>query len=269
MSRKSLEYKTTQDELLNKLLERAKDERSIQELKSMGDFEYDWNERTLQVIQIITPKIYDISLTFVKKCEERLNSPLILDELLNNEISKKASSLPDFTSWISKCRNVSEVSKERLLNIESQQVSAEIQRVVSDELNESITSNGNSIYPDFYLRSFDYSFLPMQSRTNPIKGACQKGVSNPKPSNVPDGLELKTNRGKRVKVDAHGAHPGLHLGVTWEKEDGGISINGVYLSYIRIFDHTISGRNVEVTTVKCSFGHDNFFTILEPKPIDE
>jgi len=52
------------------------------------------------------------------------------------------------------------------------------------------------------------------------------------------------------------------LGVTWDFVDGNVAINGIGVGYIRIRDHRESGRNVDVTTVKYSFGHDLFVSVL-------
>jgi len=98
---------------------------------------------------------------------------------------------------------------------------------------------------------------------NPVEGPCLRGKKTPRPSNVPDGCEIKTNKGTRVGVDAHGAHPGLHLGITWDNSMYGVEINGVWLAYVRICDHRESGRNVKVTTVKYSFGHGLFTSLLD------
>jgi hypothetical protein len=64
-------------------------------------------------------------------------------------------------------------------------------------------------------------------------------------------------------VDAHGAHPGFHLAVTWEFRDDTVTITGVWVAYVRIADHREAGRNVDVTTVKYSFGHGLFASVLE------
>ena len=80
---------------------------------------------------------------------------------------------------------------------------------------------------------------------------------------MPDGCEIKTNQGRRIRVDAHGAHPGLHLGVTWKFQEGEVVINGVWVAYVRIADHRESGRNVKVeSTPKSHFVENiNFFII--------
>jgi hypothetical protein len=79
---------------------------------------------------------------------------------------------------------------------------------------------------------------------------------------VPDGCEIKTNQGTRIKVDAHGAHPGLHLGITWGFREDEIAIYDIWIAYIRVKDYSISDGRVDVTTKKRSFGHDPFISLL-------
>jgi hypothetical protein len=51
--------------------------------------------------------------------------------------------------------------------------------------------------------------------------------------------------------------------VTWEFRDDTVTITGVWVAYVRIADHREAGRNVDVTTVKYSFGHGLFASVLE------
>jgi hypothetical protein len=201
-------------------------------------------------VNTLVPLIVENAPILVGRCESIVNSPVFLHNrlknrgTLDNESEKLIKKILDFHS-----------------TVESQQISALIQRQITELLSDHVFSNGNSIYPDFIRHGVDYSRLPTQSRKKPVDGPNVKRTTKTgtcRPSNVPDGLELKTNRGTRLRVDAHGAHPGLHLGVTWEFEEGNFKVLGVYLSYIRISDHKMSAGNVAVTTKKASFGHSQF-----------
>jgi hypothetical protein len=167
----------------------------------------------------------------------------------------------DVRSWYLKLRDTSRLAFGEVGHLQSQQISSAIQRFIISPsgLGDLVKPSGNSIYPDLVLRSRDYSGLPRQTRNSPVDGPCLRGSN---PSNVPDGCEIKTNQGNRIRVDAHGAHPGLHLGVTWDFHDQAVVITGVWLAYVRIADYRESGRNVDVTTVKYSFGHDLFSPLL-------
>jgi hypothetical protein len=203
----------------------------------------------------------------------RFNSPYLLQETLSGPIPKKIqniikdkapSSAEEFDNWLRSCQYLSRLSAQNLDNLQSQQISAEVQRYLlsSECFGKSILGNGNSIYPDLIRSDVDYNFLPFQNRNQIIHGPCLKNKKKPKPSNVPDGCEIKTNKSKTVRVDAHGAHPGLHLAFTWEYYGNKINILDIWIAYIRISDHTISDGNVDVTTKKRSFGHSPFLSIL-------
>src|SRR5439155_6338413 len=69
--------------------------------------------------------------------------------------------------------------------------------------------NSKSDYPDLFIKSYDYSGLPVRSRTDEEIGAAVRGKLR-KPIRVPDGLEIKTARDGR-SVDCHYPHVGLHL----------------------------------------------------------
>jgi len=252
-----------EQEALDFVLGRLSDPRAIHELQSLGPPSFDWMNRVKETCEVYVPKFVGLAGDLVKQCEATVNSASDLRNELSDGCPVDSSSAAA-KQWLVKCRNLAESARQFVDHVESQQISAEIQRIAADKLSRAVYANGNSTYPDFVRRDLDYSFLPFQSRTAPIDGPCLKranGTASARPSNVPDGIELKTNRGPRIKVDAHGAHPGLHLGVTWEVSNARLTILGIFVSYIRIFDHTISGGRVAVTTKKASFGHEHFFPI--------
>lgn len=255
----------TKESVLQAVRARLNDERAQAELQSIGDCKYDWRERVAETCELLVPILVDVTPDMVAQCERSINSADELGSLLSNDHARLISEKPEHTEWLEKCLSNIEMIGNLVRHLESQQISAEIQRIVSTDLADTVHSNGNSVYPDFVRNDLDYSFLPFQSRQEPIDGPCLKGktLPVPKPSNVPDGLELKTNKGPKIKVDAHGAHPGLHLGVTWELVDDRLNILGVYVGYIRIFDHKLSGGRVAVTTRKASFGHNHFHPIFQ------
>lgn len=253
----------TKESVLKAVRDRVNDESAQAELLAIGDCDYDWRARVSETCELLTPLLVDITPDIVSQCETSINSADELGSLLEGDFADSLAEDPDSAKWLEECRaNIGRI-RNLVRHLESQQISAEIQRIVSADLSDTLYANGNSIYPDFVRNDLDYSFLSFQSRQVPIDGPCLKGktLPVPKPSNVPDGLELKTNKGPRIKVDAHGAHPGLHLAVTWELADDRLRILGVYVGYIRIFDHSLSGGRVAVTTRKASYGHDNFFPI--------
>jgi hypothetical protein len=210
----------------------------------------------------LVPRICLIAEKIKFECEKTVNSASMVREKLLDKRSVLENTHALGEEWTTGLIEASTRAADFIDHLESQQISAEVQRIIADLLGSELSANGNSIYPDFYINTNDYSGLAFQSRKNPIDGPCRKGKTNPRPSNVPDGLELKTNKGNRIKVDAHGAHPGLHIGVTWSLEMNKFRVLGIYLAYVRIFDHRMSGGRVAVTTKKASFGHDLFVPVL-------
>jgi hypothetical protein len=233
-----------------------------QELRGFGPAGVDWVARTRATLDVLLPRLGGIANTIVEVIPRRLSAiPALMNGIRAGGDLVVRLRDAELTAWYESLRTNSELAAQIIAQFESQQVSAEIQRFLTGEsgLGDVARANGNSIYPDLWLIGRDYTMLPRQRRTAPIEGPCLRGE---RPSNVPDGCELKTNRGDRVKVDAHGAHPGLHVAVTWDLRDLAVVITGVWGAYVRIADHRESGRNVAVTTVKYSFGHDLFVSLI-------
>lgn len=245
------------------------DESALAELRALGDH-YDWVARTEATLDRIIPELPALAKMIVKLVPARFNSANTAMQMLDERANDFDAS-PDSKRWFENLRQAVESSASLISHLESQQISAEIQRVIVSEsaFGSIVYPNGNSIYPDLILKGHEYDKLPFQTRgkkSGPIIGPCVQGKVKPRPSNVPDGCEIKTNRGNRIRVDAHAPHPGLHLGVTWDKDNrSGVQINGVWAAYVRISDHKESARNSKTTTVKYSFGHSLF---VEVPPAD-
>jgi hypothetical protein len=233
-----------------------------QELQEMSPSGVDWVARTRQTLDLLVPQLGSAAREVATRIPERLNSMVeLIKDIRRGELLVGTHADQRIAEWYSSLSNNACLASRIIAQIESQQVSAEIQRylLASTSLGAHTHPNGNSIYPDLIVSGHDYSMLPQQNRRTPVEGPCLRGT---RPSNVPDGCEIKTNRGNRVHVDAHGAHSGLHFGVTWDRTDGIVAITGVWAAYVRIADHRESGRNVAVTTVKHSFGHELFVSLL-------
>ena len=254
---------TLQDRVYSHLKNKLHSDIGRSELRSIANGGYDWFLRADETIDILVPRLIPMAERLAVEVPAKLNSSKELISLVNAG-QQRFENLPEVASWIAEIRSVATNASELIGHLESQQVSAAVQRYISSEdgIGDLVFSNGGSIYPDFILGTRTYDRLPFQSHKEAVAGPCLQGKAKPRPSNVPDGLELKTNKGKRIRVDAHGAHAGLHLGVTWDLVDGRVEINGVWIGYIRFSDHRESGRNVAVTTVKHSFGHEHFTSLL-------
>jgi len=238
------------------------------ELKKMSSPKMDWVSQTRNSLDIILPQLPDIAHHLFKTVPEKLNrvSNLldIIEESKSLDVSLKENE--SFKEWHKKLVSTANKTSSAIGKLHSQQVSSEIQRAIKSFCGDLFVENGHSLYPDLILSKNDYSELTPQTKgtkTKRIKGPCYNGK---KPSNVPDGLEIKTNNRKTMRVDAHACHAGLHLGVTWDYEVEGkferFRINDILIAYIRLCDHTKGKRNLDTTTYKASFGHNLFISLL-------
>ena len=236
------------------------------ELRSYNVASVNWIERTEKTIKEFLPVASDLAIFVSTNVPKTLNSAFKLRDLFNEKKHILAKS-KGFEDWIAIFEQNLDFNASLAGSLESQQVSSEIQRQVEswEGFNSTICANGKSIYPDFIFKDRDYSQLPLQDRKlGIVHGPCVQGKKQPRPSNVPDGIELKTNKGNRIRVDAHAPHIGLHLAFTWDFDDANrVSINGAWLGFITENDHKEASRNSKTTTVKYSFGHNKFISLLD------
>jgi hypothetical protein len=120
-----------------------------------------------------------------------------------------------------------------------------------------LEQNNRSTYPDLYPKAADYSRLPKRTR-GLAEGPALRGG---RPTSVPDGIEIKSNRGPRIRVDCHHDHQGLHLALTFERDVDRWTVHDVYLAYLSKADYKRAERNTTATTDKFSFGHAPFISV--------
>lgn len=261
--------------VLDHLLAQFQERTAQSELRNMGPVGVDWIARTRSTILYLAPILPQLALHLQIVVPARLNSAAKAHALANQahqhlrtEDGDAAQPHPSARRWAEELIAAAETAKSLIGNVDSQHVSAEIQRSVITFLKGRAKANGASLYPDVVLTNGDYTMLPAQKREKgqQIDGPCARGEHV---SNVPDGLEIKTNQGHRIKVDAHAAHAGLHLGVTWGRKEEEVIITGVWAAYVRMADHSKPVRNVPTTTLKYSFGHDLFVSVLAPPAVVE
>lgn len=244
------------------VLDQFNDRQAQQELRDMASRGFDWVSRTRTTLDTVLPELPRLATRLRDEVPRQMNAPVhVLKKLRAGASRHPELQRGPLGAWYTDICESATASEAVVGHLESQQVSSAIQRFIisASGIGSLVEKNGASIYPDLLLKAHRYDGLPRQTRANPIDGPCLRGD---KASNVPDGAEIKTNQGNRIKVDAHGAHPGLHLGVTWDFNDGEVVVTGVWAGYVRIADHRESGRNVSTTTVKYSFGHDLFQSLL-------
>ena len=135
-----------------------------------------------------------------------------------------------------------------------------VSKLIADFLCEehpNLAQNNRSTYPDLYFSTSDYSSLPRRARGLAVGPALRGG----RPTSVPDGIEIKSNRGTRIRVDSHHDHQGLHLALTFDYEGDGWRTHDLYLAYLSKADYTRAARHTTATTEKFSFGHAPFISV--------
>jgi hypothetical protein len=261
------------ERVLAHLREALDSKKAREELDALGKGPIRWHERVHETIDAIVPRLVEIGPDLLATCVAPFNAAYELSLEVARGFPAAVSRLLEASSeddsrrsqeWLDAIAAKARAAALWSANVESQQVSAELRRAILDDtvLGRLLKPNRGSTYPDLIAKGRDYSFLPLQTRTNPVDGPCMRGKADPVPSNVPDGCEIKANQAETVHVDAHGVHPGLHLAVTWGFEGRTLKGYDLWIAYIRGCDHTISNGSVDVTTKKRSFGHAPFLSLL-------
>lgn len=127
----------------------------------------------------------------------------------------------------------------------------------------ALAGNSKSDYPDVFIRTLDYSGLPVRMKDDKKIGAAIRGKLK-NPVRVPDGLEIKTSR-NRANVDCHYPHVGLHLMLSFTTTGTTVVVDDVLLAFLRKEDYRIGSRKTEATTVKASFSRAPFISLLPKK----
>ncbi|MEP7336820.1 MAG: hypothetical protein ABI977_03680 [Acidobacteriota bacterium] len=218
-----------------------------------------WKPRVEKVARQFIPRLVEIAPKLKQDVALVLNSPHIIRETwarVKNHL--EAGKIP---AEIKKSISVIERELEfeaRLLSVITGET---VSNLISDFLCREfpdLKKNNRSTYPDLYFASFDYSKLPFRKRGNAM-GPALRGSN---PTSVPDGIEIKSQRGRRIRVDCHHDHQGLHLVMTFNKENEVWSASDVYVAYLAKSDYARATRNTTATTEKFSFSHATFISAI-------
>ncbi len=224
----------------------------------------DWRERVVQSVISIVPDIVRFAPDLMREVQLTLNSPRMIRESwgkiasilaryeTSEEVKEEASTI------------TSELEREShlLAEVTGETVSSLISSFLS-RVRPDIASNNRSTYPDMYFRWADYSMLPQRTRSNPSGPALKRD----KPTSVPDGLEIKSQRGRYIRVDCHHPHQGMHLVVTFDRIENNWEVYNVYMAYLSSADYRRATRNTTATTEKFSFGQTPFISVIDMPPI--
>lgn len=210
-----------------------------------------WYERTRHTAETFIPGVVRVAKPLLRHVETSLNSPAIARSIWG----KVRASLKD-QKLIAAMDDALEREQLLLSLITGDTVSKLIADFLCGEFPD-LAQNNRSTYPDLYSWSADYSKLPRRVR-GLAKGPALRGA---RPTSIPDGIEIKSNRGTRIRVDSHHDHQGLHLALTFGQEGQQWSAHDVYLGYLTKADYRRAERNTTATTEKFSFGHAPFISV--------
>lgn len=222
-----------------------------------------WHDRALQTAEELVPWFVGVAPGMKDHVQDVLNAPVTLRSLwksIRKHVNLPAEQIEAFDRQLT----LDDVLRE---SVTGGVVSNVVTQYLIDHGPQSgLRSNGRSYYPDLYLANRDYSALPQSKKVKDAEqdeyGTTLKGVQK-YPSRVPDGLEVKTCR-KRIAVDCHHPHAGLHLVVLFTEVSRAFTVTDVCVAFLWFSDYRESKRNTTATTVKYSFGGDRFVSVLSP-----
>lgn len=210
-----------------------------------------WPERVRETAETYVPRVVESARDLMRHVESSLNSPAVVRAIWGR-----------VKEWVDDAQLIAEmddalVGEQRLLSVVTGET---VSKLIADFLcgrYRELAQNNRSTYPDLYPRTADYSLLPRRRR-GLAEGPALRGGS---PTSVPDGIEIKSNRGPRIRVDCHHDHQGLHLALTFERDKDHWTVHDVYLAYLSKADYTRAERNTTATTDKFSFSHAPFISV--------
>ena len=229
------------------------------DLKIYRPREMDWPRRAVAAARSVVPRLEAAAPGLKSYVEGVLNAPVQLRRMwadIRGRVDLPKEQLEAFDRQLS----LDDVLRE---SVTGEVVSNVVSKYLIDRVGD-LKSNGRSDYPDLFLRSLDYSGLPVFKRGKRTGqeeyGAALKGKP-PRPVRIPDGLEINTCR-DQIRVDCHHPHAGLHLALVFGETDRFFTVTDLRLAFLRQSDYRESKRNTTATTVKYSFNGDRFVSLL-------
>ncbi len=222
---------------------------------------FEWFERALTTVRLLVPWLVEEASDLQVYVEDVLNSPALLREAWSDLRPQI-----DMPVKVARIDQLLEHESVLLDFVAGDTVSIVVTGYLLRRFpGNDLASNSKSDYPDVYLKTCDYSRLPIRRRNLGTIGAAVRGKAR-KPVRVPDGLEIKTSR-NRANIDCHYPHVGLHLMLSFSTTSERVVVDDVLVAYLRAADYRIATRRTEATTVKASFSRAAFISLLH-KPSD-
>jgi len=217
---------------------------------------FGWYERAIGSVKVLVPWLVQEAPALRAYVEEVLNSPTLL-----RTAWMQLKQLVESPSEVARIDELLDREAVLLKFVAGDTVSV----VVTGHLlacfpGGALSGNSKSDYPDVFIRTLDYSRLPVRNREDKEIGAAIRGKLR-NPVRVPDGLEIKTSR-NGASIDCHFPHVGLHLLLSFVTTGDRVVVDDVLISFLRKENYRIASRKSEATTVKASFGRSSFVSLL-------
>ena len=241
-------------DVLNRVLAQVK--ASKPELDAYAPSGLGWYHRAIAATKTLVPWLVKEAPGLRLYVEEVLNSPALLREAW-------AALKPQIDSPAEVARIDELLSREGVLLafVSGDTVSIVITgHLLSRFPGGALAGNSKSDYPDLFIKSHDYSRLPLRTRNDKEIGAAIRGKEK-KPVRVPDGLEIKTSR-DGANIDCHYPHVGLHLMLSFVTTGKRVVVDDVLVAFLRHTDYRITVPKTKATTLKASFSRAPFISLL-------
>lgn len=217
---------------------------------------FEWYKRCISTVSEVVPWLIEEAAGLRQYVEDVLNSPSLLREAWT-------ALKPQIDSPAEIARIDELLSKEGILLdfVAGDTVSVVVTgHLLSRYPNSALAGNSKSDYPDLFIKSRDYSGLPLRSRDNKEIGAALRGKLC-KPVRVPDGLEIKTSR-DNASIDCHYPHVGLHLMLSFITTGERVVVDDILVAFLKQADYRITQPKTTATTLKASFSRAPFISLL-------
>lgn len=226
------------------------------ELDAYAPEGFGWHNRALNAVNTLVPWLVQEAPGLRVYVEEVLNSPALL-----RSAWASLKSQIDAPGEVARIDELLAREGVLLAFVAGDTVSTVVTGyLLSKYPGGALAGNSKSDYPDIFVKTYDYSKLPVRSRENKDIGAAIRGKEK-KPVRVPDGLEIKTSR-DNANIDCHYPHVGLHLMLSFVTSGPSVVVDDVLVAFLRNADYRITVPKTKATTLKASFSRAPFVSLL-------
>ncbi len=217
---------------------------------------FGWHKRALVAVNALVPWLIEEAPGLRVYVEEVLNSPALL-----RSAWASLKSQIDAPGEVARIDELLAREGVLLAFVAGDTVSTVVTGyLLSKYPGGALAGNSKSDYPDIFVKTHDYSKLPVRTRDDKEIGAAIRGKEK-KPVRVPDGLEIKTSR-DNASIDCHYPHVGLHLMLSFKTGAPNVVVDDVLVAFLRNADYRITVPKTKATTLKASFSRAPFISLL-------